>query len=50
MFTQILTSLGAFVGAVVGYYLGKYYEEKILAVAAGGFLYLSLSGLIPELK
>ena len=42
LFSTIITLLG--------YFLGTMYEEKVLAIAAGGFLYLSLGGLIPELK
>lgn len=49
---NFLTALTAMVGAVAGYFFLPYFEGIIpylLAFAAGGFIYISASDLIPEL-
>lgn len=47
---QLLTSLGAIAGSVVGSYLGTLYLKECLAFTSGGFLYFSINGLLGELK
>ncbi len=50
---NFLIALIAMVGAIVGYFLSFYVEDLIvylLPFAAGGFLYISTSDLIPEIR
>lgn len=50
---NILSALATFIGALLGYTLRGYVETYIpflLAVAAGSFIYISISDLLPELK
>jgi zinc and cadmium transporter len=47
---QLLTSLGAMAGCVVGSYLGTLYMKECLAFTSGGFLYFAINGLLGELK
>ncbi len=50
---NFLIALIAMVGAVVGYFLSFYIQDLIvylLPFAAGGFLYISTSDLIPEIR
>src|SRR5687768_7586125 len=62
LLTQIFTATGAFVGGLLGkemiyliltYYIGIYSgdvaEGYLLGFTAGGFLYLALGNMIPEL-
>lgn len=49
---NFLTALTAMIGALVGYFFLPYFENIIpylLSFAAGGFIYISASDLIPEL-
>ena len=50
---NFLVALIAMAGAIVGYFLSFYVENLIvylLPFAAGGFLYISTSDLIPEIR
>jgi zinc and cadmium transporter len=50
---NFLVALTVVVGGIVGYFLSFYLEELIiylLPFAAGGFLYISTSDLIPEIR
>jgi len=52
LFYNFLSALTAVLGALIGYYLSSYVENFTLVlvpIAAGGFLYISGSDLIPEL-
>jgi zinc and cadmium transporter len=49
---NLLTSLTAIVGALIGYFLSGYFnnmESVMIPFAAGGFVYIAGSDLIPEL-
>lgn len=53
LFWNLCSALIAVLGGILGYYLGLSFESltKILvALAAGGFLYIAASDLIPEIK
>lgn len=53
LFFNFLSATTAILGAVLALVLGAYVQEKIvylLPMAAGGFLYIAGSDLIPELK
>lgn len=52
LFYNFLSALAAIVGALVGYSLGTSvagFQTAILPFAAGGFIYIAMSDLIPEL-
>lgn len=52
LFYNFLSALTAILGAFIGYYLSSYVENFtsiLVPLAAGGFLYISGSDLIPEL-
>ncbi len=49
---NFISALTAILGAILGYYLISGIEDlslKLLPIAAGGFIYISMSDLIPEL-
>eukprot|EP01016_Furgasonia_blochmanni_P051655 TRINITY_DN815_c0_g2_i11.p1 TRINITY_DN815_c0_g2~~TRINITY_DN815_c0_g2_i11.p1 ORF type:complete len:113 (-),score=37.82 TRINITY_DN815_c0_g2_i11:248-586(-) len=48
--TQLMTSIGALIGGIVGFSFGELGKEYFLGFTAGSFLYLSLSQLIPEIR
>jgi zinc and cadmium transporter len=53
LFMNFMCALAAVLGSVIGYYLSGYTGLSItflLPFAAGGFIYISASDLIPELK
>lgn len=45
-----MTACGALVGTYIGSIVGAVYMNECLAFTSGGFLYLSLNGLMNELK
>lgn len=50
---NFLTAITAFIGALITFYASAFVENiipSLLAVAAGGFLYIAMTDLIPELK
>ena len=50
---NFLTGLSAILGGVIGYFLSSYIESSttlLLPIAAGGFIYIAASDLIPEIK
>jgi zinc and cadmium transporter len=50
---NFLTALTALAGGVAGYFISsqiEYFAPVLLAIAAGGFLYISSSDLIPEMR
>ncbi len=47
---NFLSQLTCVVGGVFGYFLGSQLVFYLLPLAAGGFLYISASDLIPEIK
>jgi zinc transporter ZupT len=47
---QLLTSIGALAGTLVGSHLGNVYMQECLAFTSGGFLYFAINGLLGELK
>lgn len=52
LFYNFISQLACVVGGIVGYFLSSYMEGVIpfvLPVAAGGFIYISASDLVPEL-
>lgn len=52
LFWNFMTSLLAVAGAVVGYFMISSFEgvvSALLAFAAGGFIYIAMADLIPEL-
>jgi len=53
LFFNFLTALTAVIGGIIGYYLSTYTESFtifLLPFAAGGFIYIAASDLIPEIK
>lgn len=53
LFFNFVVSLTAILGGVVGYFLSKNiasFVAFLLPVAAGGFIYIALSDLLPEMK
>jgi len=52
LFLNFLSALAAVAGGVAGFYLLPYMESAkiyLLAIAAGGFLYIAAADLVPEL-
>ncbi|MGI5827574.1 MAG: ZIP family metal transporter, partial [Patescibacteria group bacterium] len=52
LFFNFLSAVMALIGVVVGFFLAtgiEYFANYILAFAAGGFIYIAASDLIPEL-
>ncbi|MAF50970.1 MAG: ZIP family metal transporter [Nanoarchaeota archaeon] len=50
---NFLTATGAILGGVIGYFLSTFTEASVmflLPFAAGGFIYIAASDLIPEIK
>lgn len=47
---NFLSQLTCVLGGVLGYFLGSQYVFYLLPVAAGGFVYISASDLIPEVR
>lgn len=53
LFFNFLVGLGAVVGGVIGYFLAenvRWFVGYLLPFAAGGFLYIAASDLIPEMR
>ncbi|MBI5253894.1 MAG: ZIP family metal transporter [Euryarchaeota archaeon] len=53
LFYNFLSSLTAFVGAILTYFFSSYIENSLtflLALAAGGFIYIATADLMPELQ
>ena len=53
LFLNFLTALTAVLGGIIGYFLSfasNIFSDNIPAIAAGGFIYIAASDLIPELK
>lgn len=53
IFVNFLAGVAAVVGGIVGYFLTSSTETLVpylLAIAAGGFLYIATSDLVPEIK
>jgi len=53
IFLNFLIALTAILGGIVGYFLSAYIESSIiflLPFAAGGFIYIAASDLIPEIR
>jgi len=53
LLVNFLTALTAMIGGVIGYFLSTYTDNAtmfLLPFAAGGFLYISASDLIPEIR
>lgn len=48
--TQVVTSLGCLMGTYVGLYYGEVYKEELLSLTAGGFLYMCLSNIFPDIR
>ncbi len=49
LIANFMISLTAIIGAVVGFFLFNSIGSKVLLIAAGGFIYIAGSDLIPEL-
>jgi zinc transporter 7 len=47
--TQLMTATGALFGGLIGIYVGNFAEAYLLGFTAGGFLYLALANMVPEL-
>ncbi|MFH1773457.1 MAG: ZIP family metal transporter [Methanobacteriota archaeon] len=53
LFYNFLSSLTAFIGAISTYFFSSYIESSLtflLALAAGGFIYIATADLMPELQ
>ncbi|MFH1682715.1 MAG: ZIP family metal transporter [Candidatus Woesearchaeota archaeon] len=53
LFLNFITALTAVLGGIVGYFLSGYTESAVvflLPFAAGGFIYIAASDLIPEIR
>jgi len=49
LITQLMTATGALFGGLIGIYVGNFAEAYLLGFTAGGFLYLALANMVPEL-
>lgn len=52
LFYNLLSALTAILGALIGYFISSYMENitaLLISLAAGGFIYISGSDLVPEL-
>ncbi len=52
LFLNYITALLAMIGGIAGYFLGEFFESLrvfLLLFAAGGFIYIAASDLIPEI-
>lgn len=49
LLTQLSTATGALFGGLLGIYFGNFAEKYLLGFTAGGFLYLALGNMVPEL-
>ena len=47
---QLMTGFGSLIGALVGYYLGQFWQLEALAFTTGAFMYLGINGVLTELK
>ncbi|MBU2523504.1 MAG: ZIP family metal transporter [Nanoarchaeota archaeon] len=50
---NLLTGLSCVLGGIVGYFFSRYFESfssLLLPIAAGGFIYIAASDLIPEIR
>lgn len=53
LFSNFLIALTAMIGGIIGFYVTGYidnFTNFLLPVAAGGFIYIALSDLVPEIK
>jgi zinc and cadmium transporter len=53
LFLNFLCALTAVIGGIVGYFLSSYSESAmtfLLPFAAGGFIYIAASDLMPEIR
>jgi len=53
LFWNFICALTAIIGGILGYYLSSYVESSVmflLPFAAGGFIYIAASDLIPEIR
>ncbi|MAG52379.1 MAG: ZIP family metal transporter [Nanoarchaeota archaeon] len=53
LFLNFITAITAVLGGIIGYFLSSYTEMAIaffLPFAAGGFIYIAASDLVPEIK
>lgn len=50
LMTQFMTSVGAFIGGIIGIYFGEIYKVELLSFTAGGLLYMSLSQILPDVR
>ncbi|MFW5983121.1 MAG: ZIP family metal transporter [bacterium] len=47
---NFLSQLTAVIGGVVGFFIGSSFTQYLLPLAAGGFVYIAASDLIPEIS
>ena len=53
LFFNFICALTAIIGGLIGYFLSNYSENTLnflLPLAAGGFIYIAASDLIPEMR
>ncbi len=53
LFYNFLTAITAILGGLIGYYLSSYAAvsaQYLLPIAAGGFIYIGISDLLPEIR
>jgi len=48
LLTQLITALGALIGGLIGIYIGAI-GDSLIGFTAGGFLYLALGNMVPEI-
>jgi len=48
LITQLFTAFGALIGGLIGIYVGAI-ADYLIGFTAGGFLYLALSNMVPEI-
>ncbi|CAD8160253.1 unnamed protein product [Paramecium octaurelia] len=50
LFTQVVTSIGCLAGGYVGLHFAKTFQQELLCLTCGSFLYVALVNILPELK
>ena len=48
--SQMITSIGSFIGVFISFKIGEKYSDKIICFASGAFLYLAINTIMGDLK
>ena len=50
LFYNFISQLTAVVGGIIGFFIGSQFTQYLIPLAAGGFVYIAASDLIPEIR